>query len=174
MIVLLTISVLLVALYVGATIWKHRELPDSVSAMVYYLKKGNSRWIWTVWIWAATFTLTPVLFEAIPENFGIVAHCFATSMLFVGAMPLVKDSSNTAHNILGVSAGIFSQICVVLICPWWLVIWSFMACLIFGAMARFNDSCEIPKVFDGKGITIAELSCYIALVGVLFTYLLTR
>lgn len=170
---LLIISILLVALYVGATIWKHRELPDSISALVYYLKKGNSRWIWTLWIWAATYTLTPALFEAIPENFGIVAHCFATSILFVGAMPLVRDSSNTAHNILGFSAGVFSQICVILICPCWLLVWSFMACLIIFAMVRFNGSYGLPEVIDGKGTLIAETLCYISLTGALFTYLLT-
>ena len=84
LICLLVISILLVASYVGAATWSEKELPDSISAMVYLLPE-KGRWLWIVWIWAATFTLTPILFEVMPDNWQALAHGFATSMLFVGA-----------------------------------------------------------------------------------------
>lgn len=163
MIILLLISILLVALYTGAAIWTHKELPDSVSSMVYYLPK-HGKWFWTVWIWAATYTLTPALFEVIPENFGVIAHAFATSVLFVGAMPLVKDESNKAHNVLGISAGIFSQLCVLLICPWCLALWGVMGILMAVCVGVLGKNCIIPKFLNGKGVFVAEVICYITIV----------
>ena len=47
---LLIISILLVTLYVGAAIWKERELPESISAMVYLLPEGGAQWLWSLWM----------------------------------------------------------------------------------------------------------------------------
>ena len=47
---MLLISISLVVLYVGTTIWIKKELPDSISAMVYDLPEGGWRWLWTVWL----------------------------------------------------------------------------------------------------------------------------
>ena len=170
MIVLLIVSILLVALYVGAAIWKERELPDSISSLVYLLPDGKWRWLWTVWIWAATYTLTPALFELMPESLGAVAHAFATSMLFTGAMPLVKRESNRTHNILAISAGVFSQMCVVIICPWWLLLWTLMVILFLLAMKENG----LPQWINQKGLFVTEIVCWLALFGALFTHILKQ
>lgn len=171
MVTLLIVSILLVALYVGATIWKRKELPESVSAMVYDLPK-QGQWLWTVWIWSVGFSSFPIVFEAMPEKWEAVAHAFATSLVFVGAMPVVRGKRNTAHNILGVSAGIFSQVLVLRVCPWWLLVWMPMAVLMLMCSVRISGNSCIPSILEGKGIFIAEDLCGLSYYGSLFTYLI--
>ena len=167
LICLLVISILLVASYVGAATWSEKELPDSISAMVYLLPE-KGRWLWIVWIWAATFTLTPILFEVMPDNWQALAHGFATSMLFVGAMPLVRHEANKGHYALAISAGIFSQLCVLIINHVWMLTWSVLA-----VISIFTKSSgEFPKWLTSKGVTIIEIVCYVNLVGAIITHLL--
>jgi hypothetical protein len=45
----------LVALYVGATIYHTKKMPESVSAMVYAFP---FKWLWTIWLWLVTFQTT--------------------------------------------------------------------------------------------------------------------
>lgn len=163
---LLIISILLVVSYIGTTIWVKRELPESVSAMVYDLPKAG-QWLWIVWLWASTYTLTPALFEVVPEEWGVLAHAFATSVLFVGAMPLVKNESNKAHNALGILAGIFSQLCVLIIDAQWLVTWMLFPFLLGSIFVQPQG--WLAKAVDRKGVFIAEAICYIALTGSLIS-----
>ncbi len=46
---MLVISMVLVALYVGATIYHTKKMPESVSAMVYAFP---FKWLWTIWLWS--------------------------------------------------------------------------------------------------------------------------
>lgn len=50
------ISILLVVLAVGATIWKNKALPDSISAMVYDLPQGAWQNLWSVWLALVSLT----------------------------------------------------------------------------------------------------------------------
>lgn len=164
---MLTLSILLVALYVGAAIWKERELPESISAMVYVLPK-QEQWLWTLWIWAITLLLAPTLFDTIGEDFGAVAHCFATSMMFVGAMPLIRNETNKAHNALGIAAGIFSQVCVVIINPWWLMTWFVLLIIPFCDRKWYVPG--LPMWMIRSRIFIVESVCTIPLYGALFIH----
>ena len=174
MITLLIISFLLVALYVGAAIWKERKLPDSVSALVWVLPKGSWRWLWTVWMWAVTFTLPPPLIETMPDDLRALGFLFGALMLFTGAFPLFDSDHVAYHNILGITAGILSQVCVVFLCPWWLLLWSVMFVLIVGSMAAFNDKEEVPKILAGKGVFLSEVICWVTLNGAILTEYLIR
>ena len=157
----------MVALYVGAAIWKERKLPESISAMVYVLPK-TGQWLWTIWIWAITLLLAPTLFETITEDFGALAHCFATSMMFIGAMPLVKNETNKAHNALGISAGIFSQICVLIINPWWLMTWLVLLIIPFCDRKWYIPGLPMWMIYSR--IFIIETVCSTALYGALYIH----
>ena len=164
---MLILSLLLVVSYVGAAIWRSGMLPESVSAMVFDLPR-KGQWLWTAWLALVALTLAPSLFEAVPENWGITAHVFVTSILFVAVMPLIKGEKNTAHNVLGIVGGIFSQVCVCLVCAWWLLVWMLMAALVAAAF----DALYVPKVADGKWVFIAESLCAVSLYGSLFTFII--
>lgn len=162
MITLLIISILLVVSFIGTAIWVKRELPESVSAMVYDMPQAG-QWFWIVWLWASTFTLIPALFETMPEEWGVIAYAFATSMLFVGAMPLIKDSANRMHYVLAVSGGIFSQLCVVIIYPQWLTAWLLFPFLL--GSIYIQPQGWLAKAVANKGVFIAECICYVSVVG---------
>lgn len=166
MIILLIISVLVVVLYVGATIWRKKDLPASISSLVYDLPSGW-QWVWTIWIWLATYTLTPALFEVMPDSLCVVAHAFATSVLFIGAMPLVKHEGNKAHNVFGVAAGVFSQMCVLLINHCWLMMWFGFVASVFIVVYRKKKSLNI--VLTDYGVFLSESFCWLTLVCCLFS-----
>ena len=159
---MLIVSLALAVLYTGTAIAVKKGLPDSVSAMVYDLPKAG-KYVWTVWIWAVTLLLCPTLFENIGEDYGILAHCFATCMMFVGAMPLVRNESNKAHNVLGIAAGVFSQICVAIIDPNWLFSWALFIFLMGSVYVQPQG--WLGKAMKGKGIFVAEMSCWISVMG---------
>ena len=171
MVVMLTVSVLLVVLYVGTAIWVKRRLPESISAMVYDLPR-QGQWVWTVWLWASTYTMTPVLFEFTPDELGSVAHGFATSILFTGAMPLVKGERNTAHYVMSISAGVFSQLCVLILDYQWLGMWMLFVFLMGSVYIQPNG--WLGRAMKGKGVLVAEFVCWASLVGSLIVKVLER
>lgn len=164
MITVLTIQILLVALFVGAAIWNKRELPDSISAIVYELKKPY-QFLWTVAIWIISFLFVYPMMVIMAGTLQFVGFLTIVCLLFTGAMPLIPGSHNTAHNVLGVSAGILSQICVLIICPYWLLMW--MLFLIISIDAWFAVK---ERFYDHKACIIAEFICYVSLVGALLTH----
>ena len=164
---MLLLSLLVAVLYVGIATIKARELPASVSALVYNLPKGGWRWLWTIWLWTVTMLLTPSLIESMPDGLQVVAFLTLMCLLFVGAMPLGMDASNNTHYILGIAGGVLSQVCVLLLNPWWLLVWSGWLCL-FGTLCLLPDS-RFAKAMYGKGVFCLEVFCVISIYGALLT-----
>lgn len=162
MTVMILCSILLAVIYVGTSIWKRRELPESVSAMVYDLPYAW-RWLWTLWVWVATYLLMPSLMEALPERWQAVGFLFGASMIFVGGVPLIRDERNTAHNMLGIAAGGLSQLCVWLISPCWIPVWLVMPFL--WGWLYVQPHGWLAKTTADKDIFIAETLCWLSLTG---------
>lgn len=151
------VSIALVAAYMAAVTCKRGGLPESMGTEVYILPDGGWRWLWSIWLWATVYTLTPKLFLVIPESGDPCAHAFATAMLLLGVLPLLKHEGNTGVFALGFVACFFSQVCVLLINPWWLLIWIIIPLML--ADRRCGG-----KWFSGKYKLFIELSCYASLV----------
>ena len=165
MVVLLIISALLAVLYVSAAIGAKGALPDSISAMVFLLPR-TGQWLWIVWMWSVTFTIAPPLIEAMPDHLRFIAFVTIACLAFVGAMPLVKNKKNTAHYVLSISAGILTQVCVAVLCIGCLVIW--MLFLFLMGSLYVQPQGWLAKAVDGKGVTISEILCWVALITCLF------
>lgn len=157
---MIIISVLLTALGIGAATWKLGELPESISALVYVLpRQGGWRWLWSGWLWAVSLTVgIPLLTAMECSAFQFVGFLTVVCLLFCGGMPLVEHERNTAHNALGIAAGILSQLCVVILNPWWLLLWllwlaAIMAVVHAEALRRLYDRLE------GRGVLLVELQC---------------
>lgn len=163
MVTLIIISLILVVLFVGATIYHTHTIPDSVSAMVYSLPTSG-RYLWTIWIWTVSMLLMPVLMEKLGSYWQFLGFLWCASMAFCGALPLVRNEKNTAHNALGIAAGVISQACVLVLCPWWLFAWVIL--LVFVLSDKFRD---LTSMWYGKSCLVAEGICYISLVGALLT-----
>lgn len=59
-------------------------------------------------MWTIAFTISPYIIELLDENFKVLGFLMMASLAFCGAMPLVEDSENIAHNVFGICAGILS------------------------------------------------------------------
>lgn len=143
------ISIIMAVLYVGAAIIIKREIPVSISSLVYILPEGRWRWLWTIWIWITGLLLIVPLIDALPDEWKFLGFFTIASLMFCGAIPLFIEEYNTWHNILGVAAGILSQVCVVIINPWYLTLWI----LILSAL-----------LMKSKTVFISEVICFISLV----------
>lgn len=157
------LSILLVVSFTGITIWRTRQVPDSMSAMV-YAWKGSWRWLWSVWLWAVALSLAPALIEAMPYGLQFVAFLTIACLAFTGAMPLFMEEQQTAHNILGVLSGVLSQLCVLVISPSCLLLWVLFAVLFVWHTKGHNESWSSWRC----GTFASEVTCFATLVLSLF------
>lgn len=168
MITMQIISILLVALYVGVAIWKGRELPDSVSSMVYFLPKGGWQWLWTIWmILVDIFTFAPAIDLLDANGLGFLGFLPMVMIAFVAVWPLFDEEHRKWHYILGIAAGIISQVGVWFICPWWCLAWVPVIGLL---IASFFVKGKFMYMFFAKITFIAETVCYLTLEGAEFIH----
>lgn len=160
---MILISLLLATLYVGVAIGKARELPESISAMVYVLPKGGWRWLWTVWLWlVGIFTLAPMIETLDAQGAGVMGFVTLCWLGLVGCWPLFDEQHLKWHYRVAIAAGVLSQVCVLLASPWWLLLWLLwpsLACI----MLLWPES-KTAKVADTKGVFAAEVICYVTTV----------
>ena len=111
MITLILVAILLAVLYVGIAIWVTKEIPESVSAMVYVLPDGGWRWLWTLWMWAVSL-LTCIPCIEILSRIGMEFLGFGTMgcLMLCGAVPLFEKDKVTMHWVTGTSGCILSQL----------------------------------------------------------------
>ena len=165
MLILTISSILLVISFLEVATMRTRRLPESISALVYALPK-KWQWVWIVWMLAVSFTTMIPVIEALSlKDAEVLGFVTLACLVFVSVMPLTQEKE--MHYPLAVIAGIVSQMCVVLICPWWLLLWIIMVILVMAAFAGFNDSEEVPVIFNGKGILVSEFICYATVIGAL-------
>lgn len=165
---LVLISILLSALGIVLATWKHRELPESISGLVYDLPK-RQQWLWTLWMWAIAVAVGIPLIDSMNGSmFQFLAFFTMVSLVFCGALPLVTDGKNNVHYGLAIVAGVTSQLCVVLIEPLWLlvlpVVLSFVA---VAALVQKPWTEWVWQRISGKGIMLLEAVCAMSLFGCL-------
>ena len=162
---MLILSILLVTLFTGAAIWKLRALPESISSLV-GLFGGAWRWLWSLWLVAVdVLTLAPAIDILDGRGLGILAFLPMVMLLFVAAWPIFDREHYRWHNILGTVAGMMTQVIVVFVCPAWLSVW--MAFLFLVGSVYVQPEGRLAKAVKGKAVFLAEVACYIALVGAL-------
>ena len=157
--------------------WKKKELPRSMSAVVYELP---SKWrgMWSVWIWAIMVLLSKPLLEAMPTWWeGLIGFALLATIGVIGALPLMpmevdverpyESRRERWHMRLSVLAGVISQVCVLRINPWWLMVWVWWIPLSFCTIF-FDDKPwwkQIEGVIEGKGMMLVELTAMVTLYG---------
>lgn len=170
MMYMVIISVLLSVAYTGAVIWKRKKLPESISALVYSLP-NKWQWTWIVWMWVVAITTCIPLISVLGDGLDVLGFVTLACLVWCGGMPISNKDVTLPHCVAGIGAGIVSQVCVAVICPWWLLAWIVMAGIIGvvaffkSAFALINDSEEVPVILDGKGVLLAEIICYVTMIG---------
>lgn len=164
-------SVVLAAVGIALAIWRERKLPESISGMVFSLK-GNWRWLWTIWMWAVTFTIGIPTIDVLNGDVEFIGFLMMACLMFVGAMPLFELESKKEHYFFAVLGGLLSQVCVALISPWWLFTWVLFVALL-GVIARdYYKKDYRVHWYDHIGCFLSEVICYVALVGAVITKLI--
>ena len=169
---LLFLSILTAASYVVADIivrWRCTEsgdfatrinaaMPGSLSAMVYLLPAGRWRWLWSAWLAMTTLLMSPALTSAMSATWcsSLLADATIVCLAMTAALPLLPGYHNRLHTALGIAAGLLSQVCVVAICPWFLILWVLMVSVAIDAWIVRSDVC---RWYDQKGVFIAEVIC---------------
>ena len=156
---LVYLSMAIAAAFLTAATIKRRALPDSISAIVYDLPH-TWQWFWTVWMWAVAITVGIPLIDVLPDNLQLFGFAKMTLLCFVGAMPLVRHESNTAHYILAIIAGFLSQVCVLAVSPAWLLTWLLMVVV-------YVDKRLSRTALADKAVLLSELICAGTLYGAL-------
>ena len=152
MVTLIILSIILVVSFVGITIYKTKELPESISAMVWSLK-GDWKWLWSVWLMAVSIlTFVPIIEILDRKDVGVLGFLPMVCLCFVAVWPLFDSEHVKLHNGLAILGGILSQLSVALINPWWLLLWLLM---------------PVALLKKSKSVMIAECICYAAIVGAL-------
>ena len=159
----IVLSILLAVSFTGAAIWRLRALPDSISAMVYALPEGGWRWLWSAWLaMVSILTFAPVVEMLDGRGLGILGFLPMALLIFVAAWPIFDREHYKWHNILSTVAAVVSQVDVWLISPYWLLLWLLMLSVVF-----MKGIYHTETYFNGKGVLIAEVVCYVTLVGAL-------
>lgn len=145
------ISAGIASLYVVINSIITNKIPESISSLVYNLKSPQS-YIWTIWMWLTSATIYPELINKLNDSVKPIGFATLASLVFCGAMPLIKNEKNTLHNIFGVIAGILSQVCVAFIKPELLIVWIVMLILLVTS----------KHTLEKYGVFIAECLCAIS------------
>lgn len=87
----------------------------------------------------------------------------------VGAMPLIAGKANFTHYFLAILGGILSQICVILINPWALLVWVLFFLFINVAVTERPWAEKIRIRITGKGTLIVEVFCALAVYAALLS-----
>ncbi len=119
------LAIVILAGYTVGMIIKGKRVPASLSASVFDLKESQ-RWIWTVVLCAVVFLCVPTIIERTKEETQFLAFLAIGALGFVGAAPLVRDTTDIAYKVHCVAAGICagcSQLMLVFNEPWLLLCW---------------------------------------------------
>jgi len=160
--ILTTASVFLVALFLSIYLVVRKELPDSISAVVYELPKGNE-WMWSTWLAAVSLCL----FVPLVETCGWLGWLTEVCLFGAALTPLVNKDTTKWHYRLAIAAGVLSQVCVAWLCADWLSAW--MAFLFLWLSSYVQPDGWLGKEMKGKGVMIAEVVCYVSMIGSLLT-----
>lgn len=171
MITLTITSFLLAVLYTGIATWRKKQLPESISALVYELPR-QWQWVWIVWMWAVSFTACIPLIDVLGEGLDVLGFITIAALVWCGGMPIYMKDSEHEHTVIAIGAGIASQACVLFICPWWLFAWLLYGWMCLDAFIIVN-ACEQKRWYEEKGVLVAECICALTLYGSIVTQLLT-
>ena len=120
-----TLAIAILLIYTLALCKIGGRIPPSLSDSVFYLEK-KQRWIWAVTLFVVCFLAVSCVIDKASENTKFLAFISIAALCFVGAAPLVKDSSDLAfkvHSVAAVVCGVSSQLLLLFNFYWLLLLW---------------------------------------------------
>ena len=134
-IVLILLSVLCIAAYTTVVCIKFKGVPDSISATFYSLQ--HKVWFGST-MWLTAGLLMPAILESTPGCYQFTAFLACIGMMFVGVAPNFREGiDKKVHTTGAVLCILFSQVWVLLTCPWMMLVW--VAYLIYTALMMMKN-----------------------------------
>ena len=142
---------LIIFLYCAIATVKNKEIPNSISQIVYNL---NDKWKWTftVVMFLVSFMIVPQLVDVIPKGYEFLGILTAGGILGVGVDPLVKGEKNIIHYVSAIILGISSQIVVSMKIPSLFYLW------IPYIMYTLYEEKSDKNMFIGEMVMLLSLS----------------
>lgn len=167
MIILIVISIALVLVYVGFAIWNRKGLPESISAMV-DMFSGAWRWLWSLWLaTVAICTFAPAIDVLDKKGLAVLGFIPMVLLGFVAVMPIFDTEHKKVHDIFGILAGVASQVAMAFMCVGWLMVWMLFV-FVMGSIFVQPDGW-LAKAVKGNGTFVAEMMCWITVIGAALT-----
>jgi hypothetical protein len=117
------IGFVIILLYCVFAIIYNKEIPNSISQIVYSLS-DKWKWTFTIVMFVVGFFILPRLIDVISDpRYTFLGFLTTLGILGVGADPLVKGESNIIHYVSAIIMGVSSQIIVYMNMPSLLWLW---------------------------------------------------
>lgn len=168
-IVLILLSVLCIASYTTAMCIKFGGVPASISATFYSLQ--HKYWFEAT-MWLTAGLLMPAILEVTPDCYQFTAFLACIGMFLVGVAPNFREGiERKVHTTGAIMCILFSQVWVLLTCPWVLLVWfGYLAYTAWG-MKKYWKGNFISAYLQTKPMFWVEIMALLATYVTLFILL---
>ena len=162
---LVILSIACITSYTATVCTQIKGIPSSISATFY--KLDHKLWFGAA-MWLTAGLLMPAILEVTPDCYQFTAFLACVGMFMVGVAPNFREGiDKKVHTAGAILCILFSQVWVLLTCPWMLLVW--VAYLIYTALSmkkhwkgNFISAFLLTKPMFWVEIT-ALLATYVAL-----------
>ena len=157
---LIILSALCIAAYTAAVCIKFGGVPASISATFYKLE--HNVWFGAT-MWLTAVLLMPAILEATPDCYQFTAFMACFGMFLVGAAPNFRDGLDRPVHLTGaILCILFSQVWVLLTCPWVLLAWIAYLAYTVLAMKKYWEGNFISAFLMTKPMFWVEITALLA------------
>jgi hypothetical protein len=135
---------------------KEKELPNSISQIVYSLDK-KWKWTFSAVMFIVAFMIVPQLMVVATDKYAWLAFLIVTGILGVGADPLDKNSKNIVHYASAIVMGVASQVLIFLLEPLLLLLWAPYICY------TLYEAESLKNMFLGEMVILLSVAllCFV-------------
>lgn len=155
-----------ITVYTIAVCIKCNGIPYSISETFYKLEH---KWWFLVTMWLTAGLLMPAILESTPGCYQFTAFLACIGMMFVGVAPNFREGLDSPVHITGaILCILFSQVWVLLTCPWMMLVWAVYLAYTVLAMKKYWKGNFISAFLLTKPMfyveVIALFSTYVTLL----------
>lgn len=167
--VLVILSIICITAYTAAVCIKCKGIPRSISSTFYSLE--HKFWFGAT-MWLTAGLLMPAILEVTPDCYQFTAFLACVGMFMVGVAPNFREGiDKKVHTAGAIICILFSQVWVLLTCPWVMLAWiAYLAYTAWG-MKKYWKGNFISAYLLTKPMFWVEITALLATYVTLFILL---